>query len=147
MLNVRQDVEEANIVAQAGCAGHVTVSTNMAGRGTDISLDKHSLRHGGLHVISCQHNSARRIDRQLLGRAVRQGKPGSTETVLALESALFLHTYPTWLIYSLKLWAGSSGIHRPQWLIQLLVRLPQWFAEAEQAAQRSALSQQDGREN
>ena len=62
VLNARQDAEEAEIVAEAGSAGRITVATNMAGRGTDIVLGEGVIERGGLHVICCQHNAARRID-------------------------------------------------------------------------------------
>ncbi len=88
LLNARFDGDEALLVAQAGRTGRVTVSTHMAGRGTDITLDASALRHGGLHVICCQHNPSRRLDRQLCGRAGRQGQPGSAEVWLSLESPL-----------------------------------------------------------
>lgn len=84
VLNARLDREEAEIVAVAGMAGQVTVTTNMAGRGTDIPLGPGVVAAGGLHVLCCQHNASRRIDRQLQGRCARQGDPGSTETWLAI---------------------------------------------------------------
>jgi len=71
VLNGVQDEEEASIVSQAGVAGAVTIATNMAGRGTDIKPDPVSLAAGGLHVIGVSHNTSRRIDRQLVGRAAR----------------------------------------------------------------------------
>jgi preprotein translocase subunit SecA len=79
VLNALNDAAEAAIVAQAGHQGRVTVATRMAGRGTDIALDAPALAAGGLHVISCQHNPSRRLDRQLAGRAARHGDPGSCE--------------------------------------------------------------------
>jgi len=79
VLNALHDAQEAAIVAAAGRAGQVTVATRMAGRGTDIELDEAARAAGGLHVISCQHNLSRRLDRQLAGRAGRHGDPGSTE--------------------------------------------------------------------
>ncbi|KQP44264.1 hypothetical protein [Pseudorhodoferax sp. Leaf274] len=82
VLHARLDAAEAAIVARAGRHGQVTVATNMAGRGTDIHLDALALAAGGLHVLSCQHNASRRHDRQLCGRAARQGQPGSHETWL-----------------------------------------------------------------
>ena len=82
VLNALQDAQEAAIVARAGRAGQVTVATRMAGRGTDIRLDRAARAAGGLHVLSCQHNPSRRLDRQLAGRAGRQGEPGSAETWL-----------------------------------------------------------------
>jgi preprotein translocase subunit SecA len=79
LLNALHDAAEAAIVAQAGQHGRVTVATRMAGRGTDIEPDAQALAAGGLHVISCQHNPSRRLDRQLAGRAARHGDPGSCE--------------------------------------------------------------------
>ncbi|WP_367848128.1 hypothetical protein [Rhodoferax sp. WC2427] len=85
VLNARFDAEEAAIVARAGQRGQVTVATNMAGRGTDIQPDAAALAAGGLHVLSCQRNASQRHDRQLLGRAARQGEPGSGEVWLVLN--------------------------------------------------------------
>ncbi|APW36296.1 hypothetical protein RD110_02945 [Rhodoferax koreense] len=79
VLDARHDAQEAHVVACAGRRGQVTVATNMAGRGTDIHVDAQALAAGGLHVLSCQRNASRRHDRQLLGRAARQGEPGSGE--------------------------------------------------------------------
>lgn len=89
VLNARQDREEASIVARAGQPGRVTVATNMAGRGTDIKLHPAVRRAGGLHVILTEYHESRRIDRQLFGRAGRQGDPGSHETIVALDDELF----------------------------------------------------------
>jgi len=101
VLNARNHEREAFIIAQAGRAGAVTVSTNMAGRGTDIVLggaDTHredwQAEHdrvidlGGLHVIGTEHHEARRVDNQLRGRAGRQGDPGSSQFFVALEDEL-----------------------------------------------------------
>ena len=88
LLNGVQDQEEAEIVAVAGVAGTVTIATNMAGRGTDIKLDANALEAGGLHVVACSHNGSTRIDRQLVGRAARQGNPGSAQFFVAPEDEL-----------------------------------------------------------
>ncbi|MCE2660625.1 MAG: hypothetical protein LW854_20660 [Rubrivivax sp.] len=85
VLNAVQDAEENRVVAQAGEAGCVTVTTNMAGRGTDIVLSPAARQAGGLHVILALSNRSRRIDRQLAGRAARQGDPGSDEALLSLD--------------------------------------------------------------
>jgi preprotein translocase subunit SecA len=82
VLNAAQDAREAEIVAQAGQPGRITVATNMAGRGTDIELSREALEAGGLHVLSCQANPSRRLDLQLAGRCARRGEPGSAETWL-----------------------------------------------------------------
>ncbi|MGL6111742.1 MAG: hypothetical protein ACRC2B_16755 [Rubrivivax sp.] len=85
-LDAQHHAAEADIVARAGEAGAITVATNMAGRGTDIPLGAAAHACGGLHVLVCQHNRSRRIDRQLEGRAARQGDPGSVETWLSLDT-------------------------------------------------------------
>jgi preprotein translocase subunit SecA len=88
VLNAKQDKEEALIVSQAGQQGMVTVATNMAGRGTDIKLGPGVAQAGGLHVIGTERHEAIRIDRQLLGRAGRQGDPGSGQLFLSLEDKI-----------------------------------------------------------
>lgn len=90
VLSAVQDAYEAAVVAEAGRAGAVTVATNMAGRGTDIILDAEARNAGGLHVIMTEKHSSRRIDRQLAGRAGRQGDPGSAEAILCAEDSLLL---------------------------------------------------------
>jgi len=89
VLNARQDRQEAEIVAGAGQPGRVTVATNMAGRGTDIQLHPAVRDAGGLHVVLTEYHESRRIDRQLFGRAGRQGDPGSYESIVALDDELF----------------------------------------------------------
>jgi preprotein translocase subunit SecA len=88
VLNAKQDKEEALIVAQAGQPGTVTVATNMAGRGTDIKLGPGVADAGGLHVIGTERHDAIRVDRQLLGRAGRQGDPGSGQLFLSLQDKI-----------------------------------------------------------
>ena len=94
VLNARQDRAEAEVVARAGEAGRVTVATNMAGRGTDIVLGPGVAEKGGLHVILTGFHDSRRIDRQLVGRAARQGDPGSFECVVAADDDLFTRFAP-----------------------------------------------------
>ena len=88
VLNAEQNEGEAEIVAQAGQPDTVTVATNMAGRGTDIKLGSGVAAAGGLHVIGTERHEAERIDRQLQGRAGRQGDPGSAQFMLSLEDQL-----------------------------------------------------------
>jgi preprotein translocase subunit SecA len=88
LLNASENKTESQLVALAGQPRMITVATNMAGRGTDIKLDPEVRNAGGLHVISTQANSSKRIDRQLAGRAGRQGDPGTVITFLALDSGL-----------------------------------------------------------
>lgn len=85
ILNARQDKQEAEVVAAAGQYGRVTVATNMAGRGTDIKLERAVAEAGGLHVLASERHEAGRIDRQLYGRAGRQGDPGSYEALTSLD--------------------------------------------------------------
>jgi preprotein translocase subunit SecA len=88
VLNARHLAREAQIVAQAGGKGRITIATNMAGRGTDIVLDEEVKQAGGLHVIATEMHAAARIDRQLIGRCARQGDPGSFRFFLSLEDEL-----------------------------------------------------------
>lgn len=88
VLNAKQHQREAQIVANAGLKGAVTIATNMAGRGTDIKLGPGVADLGGLHIIGTERHEARRIDRQLRGRAGRQGDPGSSKFFLSLEDDL-----------------------------------------------------------
>ena len=85
VLNAVHHREEAQIVAQAGQQGWITVATNMAGRGTDIKLGPGVAAMGGLHVIATERNESGRIDRQLFGRCARQGDPGSAQAIVSLE--------------------------------------------------------------
>jgi preprotein translocase subunit SecA len=90
VLNARNDEVEAAIIAQAGALGAVTISTNMAGRGTDIVLGEKVAELGGLYVIGTTRHEARRIDNQLRGRAGRQGDPGSSRFFISLDDALLV---------------------------------------------------------
>ncbi|MCH7736528.1 MAG: preprotein translocase subunit SecA [Chloroflexi bacterium] len=118
VLNAKNHEHEATIVAQAGRLGAVTVSTNMAGRGTDIVLggsdtdregwqDEHEgvVELGGLHVIGTEHHDARRIDNQLRGRAGRQGDPGSSQFYVSLEDEL-MQRFGGERIKTVMGWAG-----------------------------------------
>lgn len=145
VLNARQDQREANIVAQAGQAKQITVSTNIAGRGTDIALGIGVAELGGIHLISCQHNPSRRIDRQLIGRCARQGKPGTAETRISFDKPLIADLYPNMVKQWLIRLAGNSGLSKSQWLVMLILRLPQWLEEAHQRAQRQEMMLHDAR--
>jgi preprotein translocase subunit SecA len=90
VLNARHDEREAAIIARAGERGAVTVSTNMAGRGTDIRLGEGVVELGGLYVIGTNKHESRRIDNQLRGRAGRQGDPGSSRFFISLEDDLMV---------------------------------------------------------
>jgi len=88
VLNAKLHQKEADIVAEAGKAGTVTIATNMAGRGTDIKLGEGVKDSGGLAIIGTERHESRRVDRQLRGRAGRQGDPGSTQFYVSLEDDL-----------------------------------------------------------
>jgi preprotein translocase subunit SecA len=85
VLNARHEEQEAALIARAGERGAVTISTNMAGRGTDIALGEGVAEIGGLHILGTNRHEARRIDWQLRGRAGRQGDPGSSRFIVSLE--------------------------------------------------------------
>jgi preprotein translocase subunit SecA len=141
VLNARHDATEAHAVEQAGRAGRITVTTNMAGRGTDIPLAPGVAERGGLHVICCQHNASRRIDRQLIGRCGRQGDPGSAETMLALDKPRIARVVPRWI----TTFTGPDGWQRPAWLVSFVVRLPQWLDDRAQRLERREVLARDHR--
>ena len=88
VLNAKQHAREAEIVAQAGLKGTITIATNMAGRGTDIKLSNEVREAGGLAIIGTERHESRRVDRQLRGRSGRQGDPGSSQFFVSLEDNL-----------------------------------------------------------
>jgi preprotein translocase subunit SecA len=88
VLNAKHHEQEAQIIAEAGQAGKVTIATNMAGRGVDIKLGEGVVEKGGLHIIGTERHESRRVDNQLRGRAGRQGDPGSSRFYLSLEDDL-----------------------------------------------------------
>lgn len=111
VLNAREDREESEVVAGAGQPGRVTVATSMAGRGAHIPVAAEVLARGGLHVILCQLNASPRIDRQFLGRAGRQGQPGSCETMVAQD----FHLMQRWLPRAWQL--CIAALDRPRALV------------------------------
>ena len=131
VLNARQDAQEADIVAQAGAAGRITVATNMAGRGTDVRLDASALAAGGLHVILTEFHESRRVDRQLFGRSGRQGEPGSVQAIVSADDPLF-ERQPA----GLRRWAASAALASGS-ALRWLVRRAQ--ADAEQRAYRTRI--------
>jgi len=108
VLNGLQDADEAAIIAKAGLYGAVTVATNMAGRGTDIKPDARALAVGGLFVIGAERNDSRRVDRQLAGRAGRQGDFGFSRFFVSGDDDL-LQRYAPKLASRLRKTAGKDG--------------------------------------
>ena len=94
VLNATQTAQEASIVAEAGQPGRITVATNMAGRGTDIKLGRGVAEMGGLHVIATEPHGSGRVDRQLFGRAARQGDPGCAQMFACVQDDLFIRHVP-----------------------------------------------------
>ena len=88
LLTGMQDETEAEIIARAGEVGAITIATNMAGRGTDIKLSPEAVQRRGLHIIGDECNDSDRIDRQLMGRAARQGDPGSCQFFVSADDSL-----------------------------------------------------------
>jgi preprotein translocase subunit SecA len=89
ILNASRLTEEAELIALAGERGRIIIATNMAGRGTDIKLGRDMAALGGLHVIASERHESGRVDRQLFGRAARQGDPGSAQAFVSIEDELF----------------------------------------------------------
>jgi preprotein translocase subunit SecA len=138
VLNAVQDAHEAQQVACAGQAGRITVTTNMAGRGTDIRLDAAAHRAGGLHVILALSNRSRRIDRQLAGRSARQGDPGSAEALICLEDGSMAQALPVGLRRLLARWADAQG-ELPAPLAMVLSQWSQRLAEWRERMHRREL--------
>jgi len=135
LLNARQDADEAAIVAEAGRPGAVTVATNMAGRGTDIPLGANAIELGGLHVMNLEVNESIRIDRQLFGRAARQGDPGSCQSLLSLKDELLVNAVPARML-ALLTWALEQWPSVSQRILPWVVRFAQRRLERDHAKQR-----------
>jgi preprotein translocase subunit SecA len=145
VLNAAQDAAEAEIVAQAGTAGAVTIATNMAGRGTDIGLGEGVAMRGGLSVMVSEPHEAGRIDRQLMGRCGRQGDPGTVYRFVALTDPLLAAHAPgllRGLVAHLPAWARAPSIRLLMTIAQLraerlhrrmrrdLLRMEEWLGDA-----------------
>lgn len=134
LLTALDASEEADIIANAGAARTVTVATNMAGRGTDIGLDSGIAAIGGLHVIIAEANDLRRIDRQMAGRAARQGDPGSVRCFLAPTDVVFRRIVSS---RGQRLLQWAAG--RPPWLCGPVGRLALWLAQRQAARLGTAM--------
>jgi preprotein translocase subunit SecA len=109
VLNAIYHSKEAQIVAEAGQPGKITVATNMAGRGTDIKLGRGVAQLGGLYVIAAEPNESARIDRQLFGRCARQGDPGSAREIFSLEDEIVTRYAKSTIAFLKKRYAFSKG--------------------------------------
>jgi len=141
VLNARQDANEAQVVGMAGQESRVTVATNMAGRGTDIKLGPGVAKLGGLHVIGTDRHEAERVDRQLAGRAGRQGDPGSAQFFVSLEDQVLegLGVAKQKSLDDL----GKSGASRPWSIYRRLFRKAQQKIERKHYRQRLDLMNYD----
>jgi preprotein translocase subunit SecA len=141
VLNARNDREEADIVAQAGHFGKITIATNMAGRGTDIKPSSDVVVMGGLHVILTEFHESARVDRQLFGRSARQGQSGTVEAMVSLEDDLFRRYAPLLLNIVKRILIKQDA--PPLWLLNLLVDYAQRAAERHNAGIRISTLKQD----
>lgn len=143
VLNAKQDKEEAEIIAQAGERGRITVATNMAGRGTDIRLGEGVAQIGGLHVIATERHEARRIDRQLFGRCGRQGDPGTSEAIVSFEDELIESYGGRTLKAMIKVFLKNTDHFLGRWIGWFLFYRAQKRAEHLHAKMRSTLLRMD----
>ena len=147
VLNANFDKDEADLIARAGqgaaaaAPAAITVATNMAGRGTDIKLDVAARRAGGLHVLLTEMHGAKRIDRQFIGRAGRQGDPGSSQVFASLEDEL-VTKHAKVLARILKERRGPGEFAATGVLVRLF-RLAQRRSEARDRSNRAGVLRQD----
>lgn len=141
LLNGKQDACEAEVVAAAGRCGAVTIATNLAGRGTDIHLDSAAAKAGGLHVIVSQHHALDRVDRQLVGRAARQGDPGSVRFYYALDDPLIREA--PWIARWLERRIATPDLQRVSHRLANMIAKRQQINQRLQAGLRRSLLQQD----
>jgi preprotein translocase subunit SecA len=147
VLNALQDAEEALLVETAGVAGTVTVATNMAGRGTDIVLGPGVHAAGGLHVILTEFHESRRVDRQLFGRAARQGDPGSAQAIVSVQDELLRHHGGLAATLLGRLLPAQGAAAGQAWPLRVLLasarRRGQGYTERQHARERAAATRRD----
>lgn len=140
VLNAHRHEQEAMIIAQAGKRGRITIATNMAGRGTDILLDRDVLETGGLHVIATERHESRRVDMQLFGRTARQGLPGTAQMIGSLDDEVMRRFAPGWV----AAWLKKIALTRlGEKLAILLYSFFQYRAEKSISRLRKKILQQD----
>ena len=141
LLNATRHQEEAAIVEKAGVAGRITIATNMAGRGTDIRLGPGVAALGGLCVLATERHESHRIDRQLYGRAARQGDPGTAQAFVSTDDELIRRFVPKLIQGRLQLGsqaAAALGFRYAQWSAQKLafhqrravLKMDTWLTES-----------------
>ncbi|MGE5309262.1 MAG: prepilin peptidase [Deltaproteobacteria bacterium] len=142
VLNAVRHNEEARIVSHAGETASITIATNMAGRGTDIKLEVGVAQKGGLHVIASECHESRRIDRQLFGRAARQGDPGSARLFVSMEDDLVCRYLPKAVRAAVKSSLGKKS-RGSEWLAAKAVRWAQLTAQSLAFRRRRAVLRMD----
>lgn len=142
LLNALNDGEEAKIVANAGQHGSITIATNMAGRGTDITLGVGVAALGGLHVIATERHESRRIDRQLFGRAARQGDPGSAIAYVSADDELLIRFAPRPLLNAFA-WSMRRQVYGQRWFGVVVGAYVQRQAQAQAYASRRMVIKMD----
>lgn len=144
VLNAVNHEREAEIVASAGERGRIMIATNMAGRGTDIGLAPGVATMGGLHVVAAERHASMRIDRQMFGRAGRQGDPGSARAFASLDDDVVVRNAPRWLRTGV-IWCGKIAPKMSKPLSVLLIRFSQRIAGRRDASRRRQLLAADYR--
>jgi len=142
VINAVRLYEEAATIALAGEEGHITIATNMAGRGTDIKLGAGVAALGGLHVIATERHESGRVDRQLFGRSARQGDPGSAQAFISAEDELMRRYLPAPLHHSLKRILQQQLPASPA-IARLALTIAQRKAQALAANQRRSVLRTD----
>ncbi len=140
VLNALRHEQEAEIIARAGRKDTVTIATNMAGRGTDILVEKEVLAAGGLHVIATERHESRRVDMQLFGRTARQGQPGSARMMLSLDDEVVRTFCLPWLLRRLRTFVCTMIGNRTALLLYVYF---QHCAEKSRSKLRKRILQQD----
>ena len=140
LLNATNMKEEASIIADAGHQRRITIATNMAGRGTDIKLSKDVAKLGGLHVLATERHESRRVDRQLFGRAGRQGDPGSCISFVSLEDELYQRFSPAPINWLVK---RTSDKLIPERLSKIAMSTCQYLSQQITFKQRCAVLRKD----
>ena len=141
VLNANFDKDEANLIAGAGKRGSIIVATNMAGRGTDIKLEREARAVGGLHVLLTEMHGAKRIDRQFIGRAGRQGDPGSAQIFVSLEDEL-VRVHAKWPARLLRERTRGGEVSGTPGVLRLF-RLAQMRNESRDRRNRANVLRQD----
>jgi preprotein translocase subunit SecA len=142
ILNAIRHQEEAQVVSDAGQRGRVTIATNMAGRGTDIRLEPGVAALGGLHVIATERHESGRVDRQLFGRAARQGDPGTAQAFVSLEDELFQRHLPPSVQKPVRA-AFQRGVPGCRPAVHSAYRIAQRNAQAQAFKQRKNVLKMD----